>query len=60
MQADIILVRAVFTFILIAAGYLIRPIPASISGQWGFAGDTGSRLFSAILAALLAGGIIYF
>jgi uncharacterized protein YacL len=60
MQADIILVRTVFTLILLIAGYLIRPIPPSITAQFGLAGDTGSRLFSAFLAALLAAGIIYF
>jgi uncharacterized protein YacL len=60
MQADIILVRTVFTLILILAGYLIRPIPPSVTTQFGLTSDTGARLFSALVAALLAGGIIYF
>jgi hypothetical protein len=28
MRADIVVIRAVFTVILVTAGYLIRPIPA--------------------------------
>jgi uncharacterized protein YacL len=60
MQADIILVRTVFSLILILAGYLIRPIPPAVTAQFGLSSDLGARLFSAVIAALLASGIIYF
>jgi uncharacterized protein YacL len=60
MQADIVLIRAVFSLILILAGYLIRPIPASFTASFGLDGETGSRIFSALIAALISAGIIYF
>lgn len=58
MQADIILIRTVFTLILVIAGALIQPIPESVGKQLGMPG--GSRLLSAILGAILASGIIFF
>ncbi len=58
MQADIILIRTVFTLILVVAGALIQPIPESVGKQLGVPG--GSRLLSAILGAVLASGIIFF
>jgi uncharacterized protein YacL len=60
MQADIILIRTVFSLILILAGYLIRPVPPSITAQFGLPGEIGSRIFSALIAACIAAGIIYF
>ena len=47
MKADLILIRVVFTAILVAAGYVLHPLP-------------GHRLISAALGALIAGGIILF
>jgi uncharacterized protein YacL len=58
MQADIILIRAVFTVILITAGCLIQPVPEWLGKQLGVPG--GSRLLSALVGAILAGGIIFF
>src|SRR5262245_9121106 len=58
MQANIILIRTVFTLTFAAAGYLIQPIP-------GWVGETlhvpgGSRLLSAVAGVILACGIILF
>lgn len=58
MQADIILIRTVFTMILVIAGVLIQPIPEWLGKNLGLPG--GSRLLSAIVGALLATGIIFF
>jgi uncharacterized protein YacL len=58
MQADIILIRTVFTLILVIAGALIQPIPEWVGKQLSLPG--GSRLLSAALGGLLAGGIIFF
>jgi uncharacterized protein YacL len=58
MQADIFLIRTVFTLILVVAGALIQPIPEWVGKQAGMPG--GSRLLSAIAGGLLAGGIIFF
>ena len=58
MQADIILIRTVFTLILIAASVLISPIPESVGKELGVPG--GSRTLSALAGLILAGGIISF
>src|SRR5262245_66501239 len=58
MQADIILIRSVFTIILVIAGYLIQPIPEEVGRELGIPG--GSRSISAMAGAILAGGIIFF
>jgi uncharacterized protein YacL len=58
MQADIILIRAVFTVILITAGCLIQPIPDWVGKDLGVPG--GSRLLSALAGLFLAAGIIFF
>lgn len=58
MQADIILIRTVFTLVLVIAGALIQPIPEWVGKNMGLPG--GSRLLSAIVGALLAAGIIFF
>lgn len=60
MLADIILIRTVFTLILVIAGYLIRPIPPTVTASLGLPGETGARIFSAFVAGLIAAGIIYF
>src|SRR5262249_31521839 len=58
MRADIILIRSVFTIILVIAGYLIQPIPEEVGRELGIPG--GSRSISAMAGAILAGGIIFF
>src|SRR5262245_47661379 len=58
MQADIVLIRAVFIVIFVIAGYLIQPIPEEVGRELGIPG--GSRSISAMAGALLAGGIIFF
>ncbi|MCI0523698.1 MAG: PIN domain nuclease [Acidobacteria bacterium] len=58
MQADIILIRAVFTVILVTAGCLIQPIPDWVGKDLGVPG--GSRLLSALAGLFLAAGIIFF
>jgi uncharacterized protein YacL len=58
MQANIILIRTVFTLTFATAGYLIRPIPEWVGVELNFPG--GSRLLSALAAMILAGGIIFF
>lgn len=58
MQADIILIRAVFSVILVVAGALIKPIPQSVADQLGTPG--GARALSAVLGMALAAGIIFF
>ena len=60
MQADIILIRTVFSLILIVAGYLIHPIPTSFAEVIGWRGETGAKILSALFGALIAAGIIYF
>lgn len=60
MLADIILIRTVFSLILIIAGYLIRPIPPTVTASIGLSSETGARIFSALVAGLIAAGIIYF
>src|SRR5262249_7549475 len=58
MHADIILIRTVFTIILVTAGALIQPIPKSVADQMGF--PVGSRTLSALVGLILAAGIIFF
>jgi uncharacterized protein YacL len=53
MRIDVILIRIVFTAILVTAGYALVPI------QQKYAGLEGKHL-SAIIAAFIAGGIILF
>ena len=58
MHADIILIRTVFTIILVTAGYLIQPVPDWVGDKLGIPG--GSRTLSALAGLLLASGIILF
>jgi uncharacterized protein YacL len=60
MLADIIMIRTVFSLILVIAGYLIRPIPPTVTASLGLPGETGARIFSAFVGGLIAAGIIYF
>lgn len=61
MRTNVILIRLVFTGILVASGYILHPV----SGQWlastGLVPESmASRLISGIVAALTAGAIIFF
>jgi uncharacterized protein YacL len=56
MRADIVLIRTVFTLILVTAGYLIQPIPDWVGQQWGLP----PRWLSAATGLLIAVGIILF
>ncbi|MBV9209706.1 MAG: TRAM domain-containing protein [Acidobacteria bacterium] len=47
MRTDVILIRVVFTAILVAAGYVLHPVP-------------GARWISAVVAAIVALAIIFF
>ncbi len=58
MQADIILIRAFFTVIFVAAGCLIQPVPEWIGKELGVPG--GSRSLSALAGLILAMGVIFF
>jgi uncharacterized protein YacL len=53
MRIDVILIRIVFTVILVAAGFALQPIQQKLAGVEG-------RYWSALMAALIAGGIIFF
>ena len=61
MRTNVILIRVVFTAILVTSGYVLHPI----SGRWlsstGLASEPlASRIISAALAALVAAAIIFF
>jgi len=58
MHADIILIRTVFTIILVAAAYFIEPVPDSIITDLNL--FIGGRLLSALVGLILACGIIVF
>jgi uncharacterized protein YacL len=58
MRADIMLIRTVFTIILIIAGYFIQPIPDWLGEHFEIPG--GSRVLSALAGLVLACGIIFF
>jgi uncharacterized protein YacL len=58
MQANIILIRTVFSITFATAGYLIQPIPDWVGVQLNIPG--GSRVLSALAGLVLAGGIILF
>ncbi|HEX8706944.1 MAG TPA: TRAM domain-containing protein [Pyrinomonadaceae bacterium] len=61
MRTNVILIRVVFTAILVSAGYVLHPV----SGEWlvstGIAADPlASKLVSAAVAAFIALAIIFF
>ena len=56
MAIDIIVIRVVFVLILVAAGFLIQPIPANFANQLG----VSSAILSAFLGLLFAFGVILF
>lgn len=56
MTLDTIVVRAVFTLLLVGAGYFIQPFPSSLANQIGIS----SSILSAVTSLALAIGVIYF
>ncbi|MCI0661443.1 MAG: PIN domain nuclease [Acidobacteria bacterium] len=58
MHADIILIRTIFTIILVAAAFFIEPVPDWIGTDLNIPG--GGRILSALAGLLLACGIIVF
>ena len=61
MRTNVILIRLVFTAILVTSGYVLHPV----SGQWlvatGLVSDPlASKLISAMVAAVIAFAIIFF
>jgi len=58
MHSDLMMIRAVFTAILVVSAYLIQPVPDWIAERIGVPG-TG-RYLSAVAGLILAGGIIFF
>src|ERR1041384_6787888 len=61
MRTNVILIRLVFTAILVTSGYVLHPV----SGQWlvstGLVSDPlASKLVSAVVAAVIACAIIFF
>lgn len=59
MQSDVILIRIVFSAILIIAGYVLNPMQA-IRWVWSFESEFAARLVSALVAAIIAVAIIFF
>jgi uncharacterized protein YacL len=59
MRTDIVLIRAVFTAILVVAGFILAPVPAE---RWmsPIGPFSASRIVSALVAALIAVAIIFF
>ena len=58
MHADIILIRTVFTIILVVAAYFIEPVPDGIGAALNI--PNGGRILSALVGLILACGIIVF
>ncbi|MDT4966494.1 MAG: hypothetical protein QOJ64_1231 [Acidobacteriota bacterium] len=61
MHTNVILIRLVFTAILVTSGYVLHPV----SGEWlastGFVSDLlASQIISAVVAAIIAIAIIFF
>jgi uncharacterized protein YacL len=61
MRTNVILIRLVFTGILVASGYVLHPVPASwLPDAGGVPVGIAARVASAIVAAFIAGAIIFF
>ncbi|HEX8493704.1 MAG TPA: TRAM domain-containing protein [Pyrinomonadaceae bacterium] len=61
MRTNIILIRLVFTGILVASGYVLHPVPAHWLPETGaLPPGIAARLASAVVAALIAVAIIFF
>lgn len=61
MRTNVILIRLVFTAILVASGYILHPVPGNLLASTGLVPEgMASKLISGIVAALTAGAIIFF
>lgn len=61
MQTNVILIRLVFTAILVASGFVLHPVPDHWLPDTGFfSARLAAKLMSAVVAALIAGAIIFF
>ncbi len=61
MRTNVILIRLVFTGILVASGYVLHPVPAHWLAATGLVPERmASGLVSAVVAALTAAAIIFF
>ena len=61
MRTNVILIRLVFTAILVTSGYVLHPISGYLLSSTGLASEPlASQLVSAALAALVAVAIIFF
>ena len=56
MTLDVIMIRAVFVIIMVAAGFFTQPFPSQLANQL----NLPAAILSAIAALLLATGIIFF
>ncbi|HYG79507.1 MAG TPA: hypothetical protein VD861_03925, partial [Pyrinomonadaceae bacterium] len=61
MRTNVILIRLVFTAILVMSGYVLHPISGRLLSSAGLASEPlASKIVSAALAALVAAAIIFF
>lgn len=61
MRTNVVLIRLVFTAILVASGYVLHPVPAHWLAATGLLSDSvASGLVSAVVAALTAAAIVFF
>lgn len=61
MRTNVILIRLVFTGILVASGYILHPVSGQLLASTGLVPEgMATRIISGIVAALTAGAIIFF
>jgi uncharacterized protein YacL len=61
MRTNVILIRLVFTGILVASGYVLHPVPAHWLAATGLVPERmASGIISAVVAAMTAAAIIFF
>jgi uncharacterized protein YacL len=61
MRTNVILIRLVFTAILVTSGYVLHPVSGRLLSSTGLASEPlAAKLVSAALAALVAAAIIFF
>ncbi len=61
MRTNVILIRVVFTAILVTSGYVLHPVSGRLLSSTGLvAGPLASQIVSALLAAFVALAIIFF
>jgi len=61
MRSNVVLIRLVFTAILVSSGYVLRPVSGAWLASTGFVSEPlASKITSAIAAAFIALAIIFF